>query len=138
MNMIRTFSVPNTSEAARIIMDWQNNGDNLSERMREAILYHAKGEAQQRRILALGWALAMRGICPSNPVPESGIQNPDTKYEVRPEAVSPHSCNDCRKWTGLPHEIEATGISPHFAMTVIQPMKETWRGFQWRRWGDES
>ena len=132
MNNILSFSVPVNSLAATILSEWQNKGLNRSDQIRAAIERHAATEADRRRIVALSWALARRGICPVALVPET-IERGTARFPnpVSPRYVMPHSCEQCEKYTGTPMAMERAGMSPHFAQSVIQPLIESWRDFQY-------
>jgi len=132
MNMIVSIAVPVGSRADAVLREWQDAGLNRSEQVRQAIERSAATEADRRKIMALGWALAMRGICPTVIAPE--VTNSGTeKFPIvtKPRFHIMHSCSECEKWTGTPRQIERAGISPHFAQSVIQPLKELWRDFDW-------
>lgn len=125
MNMIRTFSVPVNSKAAKVLEGWTEEGENISEMVRFAIERADRSEADARRIYGLSWALSMRGICPVSLVPE-----------VPTEWVSPHSCYDCRKYNCQPQELEKLGVSPHFAQSVVGSLIHEWLEFSRHgQWG---
>ena len=131
-NMIFSIAVPVGSRADSILREWQDNGLNRSEQIRMAIERHASTAAARRKIMALSWALAMRGICPTALEPEE-VNSGTEKFPIitKPVPTMPHSCVECQKYTGTPHQIEQAGISPHFAQSVIQPLREAWREFDW-------
>ena len=63
-NSIRTISVPSGGEADRILTEWANDGRNVSEMTRQAVESWVRLDAMKRRILALEWVVAKRGVCP--------------------------------------------------------------------------
>jgi len=64
-NSIRTISVPSGGEADRILTEWANDGRNVSEMTRQAVESWVRLDAMKRRILALEWVVAKRGVCPT-------------------------------------------------------------------------
>ena len=64
-NSIRTISMPAGSDADRILSEWANDGRNVSEMTRQAVEGWMRVDAMKRRILALSWCLAQRGVCPA-------------------------------------------------------------------------
>ena len=130
--MIFRIYVPVGSLAATILREWQDAGLNRSDEARKAIERHAATEADRRKILALGWALAQRGICPAVMVPMEDVKG-TSKFPIitKPTYTPAHSCEACRRWTGTHAQREMEGVSPNFAQSVIQPIYELWRGFDW-------
>jgi len=63
-NSIRTISMPAGSDADRVLSEWANDGKNVSEMTRKAVESFARTDALQRKVLALEWVVARRGVCP--------------------------------------------------------------------------
>jgi hypothetical protein len=121
-NSIRTISMPAGSDADRILSEWANDGRNVSEMTRQAVEGWVRVDAMNRRILALGWCLAQRGVCPVL------LEKPDKRTDVH------HRCDECRdvldKWGGLnPETLSAEGRrTVEWRQHTLGAMVEAWRG----------
>jgi hypothetical protein len=120
-NSIRTISMPAGSDADRILSEWANDGRNVSEMTRQAVEGWVRVDAMQRRILAFGWCLAQRGVCPVL------LEKPDKREAVH------HSCDACEdfldKWGGLdPHTLSAEGRrTVVWRQETLASMIDAWR-----------
>ena len=130
-NMIISFSVPVNSPAARQVFEWQEEGENRSDMIRFCIDGFKRMEALDRKVAALSWALAMRGICPVSMTPQGSViyDNYTGEEFYKPEYVRPHSCEMCR---------DLTNSASHLKFTAVQNLFNQWKDFDWRPVNDEN
>lgn len=82
-NSIRTISMPAGSDADRVLTEWANDGKNVSEMTRKAVESFVRTDALQRKVLALEWVVAQRGVCPVL------LEPPEHRYDAH------HQCDLC-------------------------------------------
>ena len=128
---VRTFSVPHGSDADMTLNTWANEGENVSDKIREAIEAAMALDAMKRQLLALRWTVAKLGVCPSvleppeNP-PLTGHYCLDCRsmidpcFMARPEWVGAYGMGSNR-WTA------AEGRVIKWAVSVTRPLDASWR-----------
>lgn len=122
-NSIRTISVPSGSEADRIMTEWANDGKNVSEQTRKALEAWVRLDAMKRRILALEWVLAKRGVCPTMMTP------PEDKFATN------HRCDLCADKIGMfgPYNIKTLTAEQRrevlWRQETLGSLTQMWRGY---------
>jgi len=131
---VRTFSVPHGSDADQTLNTWANEGENVSDKIREAIEAAMALDAMKRQLLALRWTVARLGVCPSHLEPPEGFDS---------SGRHGHYCRDCRTlidpcfmarpdWTGAygmgsKRWTAAEGRVIKWAASVMRPLDLSWK-----------
>ena len=121
-NSIRTISMPAGSEADRILSEWANDGRNESEMTRQAVESWVRLDALNRKVLALSWVVAKRGVCPVL------LEPPESKFDTN------HSCELCESDIGMFGGKNPVDLSAEerrwvkWRQETLGALIDTWRG----------
>lgn len=121
-NSIRTISMPAGSEADRILSEWANDGRNVSEMTRQAVESWVRLDALNRKVLALSWVVARRGVCPIM------LEPPESR------SATSHTCDLCEDFVGIfggknAHELNAEDRRwVKWRQETIGALVAAWRG----------
>ena len=136
MNVIRSISVPVDSEASRLLSQWADDGENVSENCRRAIEGFVRMDTRERRMLALEWTLAECGVCPCTLEPPTPHEAASMHNNPVWAVYSRHRCELCEEgldmWTYRQHEkkLDRSGkwrVEARRRQEVLGPLVQQWR-----------
>jgi hypothetical protein len=132
-NLIKSFSVPVNSEAARIMEQWQTDGQNASECIRDCIEASQRHKAMSLKVFSLSWALVQRGICPVSLDPrDSEVYMPDGSLYRKAEYVAPTMTDESRQYWNYQTVNQPHGLKHQEVKAMMTHLEQVWNSYDWR------